>query len=157
MDLQELLSRLLSAKLDVGATGIYWREIIGNGFGLASALLGMRRKVAAWPIGIVGNVLLFTVFISLVESPTTRNQLWLNGLLQLASSGVFLLVLLRFGMLATVVMYTIEALAQRAPLTLQSNSLYAGPAWTLLGFIFLVALAGLWMARRGDKTTPGVV
>ena len=63
MDLQELLSRLLSAKLDVGATGIYWREIIGNGFGLASALLGMRRKVAAWPIGIVGNVLLFTVFI----------------------------------------------------------------------------------------------
>ena len=58
MDLQELLSRLLSAKLDVGATGIYWREIIGNGFGLASALLGMRRKVAAWPIGIVGNVLL---------------------------------------------------------------------------------------------------
>ena len=63
MDLQDLLSRLLSAKLDVGATGIYWREIIGNGFGLASALLGMRRKVAAWPIGIVGNVLLFTVFI----------------------------------------------------------------------------------------------
>src|SRR5690349_1468758 len=63
MDLSDLLSRLLSAKLDVGATGIYWREIIGNGFGLASALLGMRRKVAAWPIGIVGNVLLFTVFI----------------------------------------------------------------------------------------------
>ncbi len=63
MDLQELLSRLLSAKLDVGATGIYWREIIGNGFGLASALLGMRRRVAAWPIGIVGNLLLFTVFI----------------------------------------------------------------------------------------------
>jgi len=63
MDLQDLLSRLLSAKLDVGATGIYWREIIGNGFGLASALLGMRRKVAAWPIGIVGNLLLFTVFI----------------------------------------------------------------------------------------------
>ena len=63
MDLQDLLLRLLSAKLDVGSTGIYWREIIGNGFGLASALLGMRRRVAAWPIGIVGNVLLFTVFI----------------------------------------------------------------------------------------------
>jgi nicotinamide mononucleotide transporter len=63
VDLQELLSRLLSAKLDVGATGIYWREIIGNGFGLASALLGMRRKVAAWPVGIIGNVLLFTIFV----------------------------------------------------------------------------------------------
>ncbi len=61
--LSELLTRLLEAKLNVGATGILWREIIGNGFGLASALLGMRRKVAAWPIGIVGNVLLFTVFL----------------------------------------------------------------------------------------------
>jgi nicotinamide mononucleotide transporter len=30
---------------------------------LASALLGMWRRVAAWPVGIVGNVLLFTVFV----------------------------------------------------------------------------------------------
>jgi len=103
-----------------------------------------------------GLALLLLVFISLVESPTNRNHLVLNGLLELATSGIFLVVLLRFGMLATVVMYSISALCQRAPLTLQSNSLYAGPAWTVLGFIFLVALAGLWMARRGDKTTPGV-
>ena len=63
MDLQELLLRLLKAELHIGSSAILWREIIGNGFGLASALLGMRRKVAAWPIGIVGNVLLFTVFV----------------------------------------------------------------------------------------------
>jgi nicotinamide mononucleotide transporter len=63
MDLQELLLRLLKAELHIGSSVILWREIIGNGFGLASALLGMRRKVAAWPIGIVGNVLLFTVFV----------------------------------------------------------------------------------------------
>ena len=96
------------------------------------------------------------VFISLVESQTDRNHLLLNGLLELATSGIFLVVLLRFGLLATVVMYTIDALARRSPLTLQSTSLYAGPAWTLLAFIFLVALAGLWMARRGDKMNPGV-
>jgi nicotinamide mononucleotide transporter len=63
MDLQEVLLRLLKAELHVGSSVILWREIIGNGFGLASALLGMRRKVAAWPVGIVGNVLLFTVFL----------------------------------------------------------------------------------------------
>jgi nicotinamide mononucleotide transporter len=63
MDLQELLLRLLKAQLQIGSSVILWREIIGNGFGLASALLGMWRKVAAWPIGIVGNVLLFTVFV----------------------------------------------------------------------------------------------
>ena len=63
MDLQEVLLRLLKAKIEIGSSGILWREIIGNGFGLASALLGMWRKVAAWPVGIVGNVLLFTVFV----------------------------------------------------------------------------------------------
>jgi nicotinamide mononucleotide transporter len=62
MDFSDLLVRLLNAKLDIGP-GILWREIIGNGFGLASAILGMQRKVLAWPIGIVGNVLLFTVFL----------------------------------------------------------------------------------------------
>jgi nicotinamide mononucleotide transporter len=63
MDLQEVLLRLLKAELHVGASVILWREIIGNGFGLASALLGMFLRVAAWPVGIVGNVLLFTVFV----------------------------------------------------------------------------------------------
>ncbi|HVD17601.1 MAG TPA: nicotinamide riboside transporter PnuC [Propionibacteriaceae bacterium] len=63
MDLQEVLLRLLKAQIEIGSSVILWREIIGNGFGLASALLGMRRKVAAWPVGIVGNVLLFTVFV----------------------------------------------------------------------------------------------
>jgi nicotinamide mononucleotide transporter len=43
---------------------VYWREIIGNAFGFASAIGGMRRRVWAWPIGIVGNVLLFSVFIA---------------------------------------------------------------------------------------------
>src|SRR4051794_6498097 len=62
MGFSELLVRLLEAKIDIGP-GILWREIIGNVFGLASALLGMRRRVAAWPIGIIGNVVLFTVFV----------------------------------------------------------------------------------------------
>lgn len=45
---------------------VLWREIIGNGFGLASAIGGMRRRVWAWPVGIVGNVILFTVFLGMV-------------------------------------------------------------------------------------------
>ena len=58
------LDAFYNAKWQVTATqAIYWREIVGNAFGLASALLGLNRKVWAWPIGIVGNVLLFTVFL----------------------------------------------------------------------------------------------
>ncbi len=53
---------LFNAQLTIAGHSIAWREVIGNGFGLASAILGMRRKVWAWPVGIIGNLLLFTVF-----------------------------------------------------------------------------------------------
>ena len=56
----DLLTQLLNATLTIGGASILWREIIGNAFGLASAFGGMRRMVWAWPIGIVGNALLFT-------------------------------------------------------------------------------------------------
>src|SRR3954451_1203378 len=54
---------LLDAHVHVLGADILWREIIGNGIGLASAVLGMRRRTAAWPVGMVANVLLFTVFL----------------------------------------------------------------------------------------------
>ena len=53
------------------------RNQVGNGFGLASAILGMQRRVAAWPVGIVGNVLLFTVFLG--GAFDTPNDLNLYG------------------------------------------------------------------------------
>ena len=49
-----------------GSKSIALREIIGGILGLSSAILGMRRKVLAWPIGIVGDGLLFTVFLGAV-------------------------------------------------------------------------------------------
>ncbi|MBC7724855.1 MAG: nicotinamide mononucleotide transporter, partial [Burkholderiaceae bacterium] len=57
---------LFDAQFTIGAQSILWREVVGNVFGLASALGGMRRRVWAWPVGIVGNVLLFTVFMGAV-------------------------------------------------------------------------------------------
>ncbi|MBA2773872.1 MAG: nicotinamide mononucleotide transporter [Nocardioidaceae bacterium] len=51
------------AHLTIAGHDISWREIIGNAFGFASAIGGLKRRVWAWPVGIVGNVLLFTVFI----------------------------------------------------------------------------------------------
>lgn len=63
MGLGELLSHLVNAQVTFGDQHILWREIVGNLFGLASAVGGMRRRLWAWPVGIVGNVLLFTVFL----------------------------------------------------------------------------------------------
>ncbi|MEU7765939.1 nicotinamide riboside transporter PnuC [Nocardia sp. NPDC049190] len=66
---------LLDAELHVAGSQILWREVIGNGFGLASAIGGMRRKVWAWPIGIAGNALLFTVFVSgIFHTPQQLNM-----------------------------------------------------------------------------------
>jgi nicotinamide mononucleotide transporter len=58
-----LLTDLANAQLTIGEQHILWREIVGNAFGLASSVGGMRRRVWAWPVGVVGNVLLFTVFL----------------------------------------------------------------------------------------------
>ena len=47
------LERLFEAQLTIGNSHILWREIVGNVFGFASAIGGMRRRVWAWPAGIV--------------------------------------------------------------------------------------------------------
>jgi nicotinamide mononucleotide transporter len=62
--LNHLLTQFYNAQWHVTKTqAIYYREIVGNVFGLASALYGLRRNVLAWPVGVIGNVLLFTVFM----------------------------------------------------------------------------------------------
>jgi nicotinamide mononucleotide transporter len=67
---------LFDAELQIGDSTILWREIIGNLFGLASAVGGMRRRVWAWPVGIVGNVILFTVFLGAVFDTPQDQNLW---------------------------------------------------------------------------------
>jgi nicotinamide mononucleotide transporter len=70
------LAWLLDARLEIFGSQILWREIVGNGFGLGSAVLGMRRKVWAWPVGMVGNVLLFTVFLGGVFATPQAKDLY---------------------------------------------------------------------------------
>ena len=72
----DVLRWLLDAQLHVGGSSILWREIVGNGFGLASAVLGMRRRVWAWPVGMAGNALLFTVFLGGVFATPQAKDLY---------------------------------------------------------------------------------
>jgi nicotinamide mononucleotide transporter len=58
-----MVSWFLNAHLHLLGADILWREIVGNAFGLVSVLFAMHRRIAAWPIGMAGNVLLFTVFL----------------------------------------------------------------------------------------------
>ncbi|MCL8024293.1 nicotinamide riboside transporter PnuC [Nocardioides sp. BSK12Z-3] len=67
---------LLEGTIEVGGGYLSVREVVGNLFGLASAILGMRRLVWAWPVGLVGNVLLFTVFLGGEIGQVTEEPLW---------------------------------------------------------------------------------
>lgn len=78
----DFLKWLFDAQLEVGSgQTLLVREVLGNVFGLLSALGGMRRKVWAWPVGIVGNLLLLTVFLGTFFDPAygTANLLGQAG------------------------------------------------------------------------------
>lgn len=69
-----MLHWLFTAEIHFGSKAILWREVIGNLFGLSSAVLGMRRRVGTWPVGLIGNVLLFTVFLGAVfDAPQNKD------------------------------------------------------------------------------------
>lgn len=71
-----MIDWLLHSEVEIAGSPVLVREIVGNVFGLGSALFGMRRLVAAWPVGIVGNVLLFTVFVGGIFDTPQDKDLW---------------------------------------------------------------------------------
>jgi len=60
----DLLRWLYEASIPVGGYELHWLELIGVLFGLGSAVGGLVRRTWAWPVGIIGNVLLFFVYIT---------------------------------------------------------------------------------------------
>ena len=71
-----LLSSLYDAHVSIAGHPLTWREILGNGFGFASAVGGLRRRVWAWPVGVVGNVLLLSVFLAATTSADAQVPLF---------------------------------------------------------------------------------
>ena len=71
-----ILEWLIHGTIPVPGGSLSAPEVVGNLFGLASAVLGMKRLVWAWPIGLVGNLLLFTVFASGELSGVVAEPLW---------------------------------------------------------------------------------
>jgi nicotinamide mononucleotide transporter len=70
------LTWLFDSHIAIGAYTILWREVLGNAFGFASAIGGLRRRIWAWPVGIVGNVLLFSVFMAATFEADSRQPLF---------------------------------------------------------------------------------
>ena len=70
------LSWLLNAQLEIGDTHILWREIIGNVFGCLAVVYGARRSVWVWPVQMLGNILLFTVFLGAIFDTPQAKDMW---------------------------------------------------------------------------------
>ncbi|MGH3503858.1 MAG: nicotinamide riboside transporter PnuC [Nocardioidaceae bacterium] len=70
------LQYLLEHTWVIAGAPILVREVVGNGFGLASAVFGMRRVTWAWPVGMIGNALLFTVFVHGIFDKPQVHDLW---------------------------------------------------------------------------------
>ena len=75
-ELPTILNEAFNAQLTLFGYPILWREIVGNAFGFASAIGGLSRHIWAWPIGIVGNLLLFTVFFGVWFTNPQDSTLW---------------------------------------------------------------------------------
>jgi nicotinamide mononucleotide transporter len=69
-----VLQWLFESTIHFGSKSIAVREIIGGVLGLTSAVLGAKRRTSAWPIGIAGDALLFTVFLGAVFSFGDQTQ-----------------------------------------------------------------------------------
>jgi len=63
-----VLQWFFEATIHFGSKTLAVREIVGGVLGITSAFLGMKRLVLAWPIGIIADGLLFTVFLGAVFS-----------------------------------------------------------------------------------------
>ncbi|GIH07909.1 nicotinamide mononucleotide transporter [Rhizocola hellebori] len=87
-----VLESLFDAQLSIFGQSILWREVVGNAFGFASAIGGLRRRVWAWPVGIVGNALLFTVFFGVAFANPQHTTLFGQ-----ASRQIFFIVVSIYG------------------------------------------------------------
>jgi serine/threonine-protein kinase len=70
------------------------------------------------------------------------------------ATGITLIVLLRVGILASAIMFGVNFLLLRMPLTLDGNALYAASAWIAITAVIGLAAAGLWMARTSGSLIP---
>ena len=60
---QNFFQQVIDATIPIGKYELHWLELIGVSIGIASAWLGMKRLVWAWPVGIVANIMLFFVYV----------------------------------------------------------------------------------------------
>jgi nicotinamide mononucleotide transporter len=73
---QNVFQQVIDAAIPIGPYQLHWLELIGVTIGIASAWLGMKRLVWAWPVGIVANIMLFFVYVGAAFGADQRIPLY---------------------------------------------------------------------------------
>lgn len=71
-----IFQRLIDWTIPVGSYSVHGLEVIGILIGFASAYLGMKRWVWAWPVGISANIILFFVYLGALFAADERIPLF---------------------------------------------------------------------------------
>ena len=96
-----------------------------------------------------------TVTILSVAGTGAASQRLLDGCYQALSTALILIVLLRIGIFASAIMFFVNFLLLRMPLTFDGNALYATGAWmAVAGIIALAARASGWRGPASRCSAP---
>ena len=71
-----VFQQVIDAGIPIGQYKLHWLELIGVLIGVASAWYGLKRRVWAWPVGIVANVMLFFVYTAAAFGADSRVPLF---------------------------------------------------------------------------------
>ena len=75
-DAPNVFQQVIDAGIPIGQYKLHWLELLGVLIGVASAWYGMKRRVWAWPVGIVANVMLFFVYTAAAFGADSRVPLF---------------------------------------------------------------------------------
>ncbi len=137
------MSWLLDAKVQMLGSEILWREIIGNLLGLISAVLGMQRKVWAWPIGALANVMLFTIFLGGVFATPQAKDLYGQ-----AGRQVFFFIVAIYGW------YRWHQTKSHGPVAVHPRWATTGERLTLIAILGLGTIMGAAVLSQLDSYGP---
>ena len=73
---QNLFQRVIEAAIPIGKYELHYLELIGVLIGVVSAYFGMKRRVWAWPVGILANIMLFFVYVGAAFGADQRVPLY---------------------------------------------------------------------------------